>query len=254
MKQYEKRLNRILLVLICVYILMANIVIASFAYSYINAEQPSTSPTEPVGTTIMPECQAPMYDENPPLDNPERPTEPVETLPEIIPEETTEPIVETTPPETTIPETTAVTEPETEPETLYFDVPLSEDLQDHIFKLCEESGVEPDMVMAMIRAESTYNPNCIGDGGDSLGLLQIQPKWHQWRMDELDCPDLMDPYQNVTVAIDILTEFYETGKSDAWILMAYNGGEVYANRKASNGEISDYAVRVLEFRDELSRG
>lgn len=252
MKLYEMRLRKILTAMVCIYILMVTIALTSLVVSYSNAEQPTTSPTEPVGTTITSEPEATTPDENPPLDVTESPTEPVETTPETIPEETTEPMVETAPPETTIPETTAATEPE--PETLYFDVPLSEDLQDHIFELCEESGVEPDMVMAMIRAESTYNPNCIGDGGDSLGLLQIQPKWHQWRMDKLDCPDLMDPYQNVTVAIDILTEFYETGKSDAWILMAYNGGEVYANRKASNGEISDYAVRVLEFRDELTRG
>lgn len=250
MKLYEKRLNRILLVLMCVYILMANIVIGSLVYSYTNAEQPTASPTEPVGTTIVPELEATMPDENPPLGNPENPTEPVETFPEIIPEETT-------PIETTIPEpieTIPPTEVPTEPKPLYFDVPLSEDLQDHIFELCDKSGIEADLVMAMIRAESTYNPNCIGDGGDSLGLMQIQPKWHQWRMDKLDCPDLMDPYQNVTVAIDILTGFYATGKSDEWILMAYNGGAVYADRKAGNGEVSDYAVRVLEFRDELNRG
>lgn len=246
MRLYEKHLTKTLCGLLCVYILLMNVAVIGYAISDAHG-QPTTSPTEPVETTVTTEPEATTPDENPPLDEPETPTVPIETPP-------TEPIQETiettTPIETTVPETT----PPTEPETLYFDVPLSEDLQDHIFTLCKDSGVNPELVVAMIRAESTYNPNCIGDGGDSLGLMQIQPKWHQWRMDKLNCPDLMDPYQNVTVAIDILTGYYNTGKSEEWILMAYNGGAKYADRKAEAGEISDYAVRVLGYKDELSRG
>ena len=239
MKLYEKYASRILVIILCIYSLIATIAVTSLAVSYINAAYPSTDPAEPVGTTIVTEPEATIPEENPPLNEPESPTEPVETPVETTPSEP----IETTPP----------SEP-TEPEILYFDVPLSKDLQDYIFELCETNSIDPALVVAMIRAESTYNPNTIGDGGDSLGLMQIQPKWHQWRMDKLNCPDLMDPYQNVTVAIDILTGYYETGKSEEWILMAYNGGATYANRKASNGEVSDYAIRVLKYRDELYRG
>lgn len=159
----------------------------------------------------------------------------------------------TTTPTTSTVVTTTTTKPEPEP-VRYFDVPLSEDLQDHIFELCKSYNVDPALVISMIRRESTYRASVIGDNGRSYGLMQIQPRWNQARMDALGCPDLLDPYQNVTVGIDIIAEYLETGKSVEWALMAYNGGPSYANNKASRGEISDYAKNVLAFAEELKRG
>ena len=82
-----------------------------------------------------------------------------------------------------------------EPEVAYFDVPLSEDLQDHIFSLCEEYVVEPAIVMAMIERESRFKPDVVGDSGRSVGLMQIQKRWHSERMARLGVTDLYDPYQ-----------------------------------------------------------
>lgn len=136
----------------------------------------------------------------------------------------------------------------------YFDVPLDEDLQDHIFKLCEEHELDPAMIIAIIKRESDYKASTIGDNGDSLGLMQVQPKWHYERMERLGCLDLLDPYQNVTVGIDILVELFNKGKSVEWVLMAYNGGPSYANRKTEAGEISKYASAVLTMTESLERG
>lgn len=136
----------------------------------------------------------------------------------------------------------------------YFDVPLDHDLQDHIFALCEENDIDPAMVIAIIERESNYKASAIGDSGNSLGLMQIQPRWSEERMARLGCPDLLDPYQNVTVGIDILVSYFDTGKSVEWVLMAYNGGPSYANRKAEVGEISEYAQKVLAVTESLERG
>ena len=145
------------------------------------------------------------------------------------------------------------TQPEpTEPEVSYYDVPLSEDLQDYIFTLCKEHDIDPALVIAMIKCESSYKARAVGDNGNSLGLMQIQPRWHQKRMDRLNCPDLLDPYQNVTVGIDILSDYFDTGKPVEWVLMAYNGGRAYANRKLEAGEVSTYATKVLAYKDELA--
>ena len=135
----------------------------------------------------------------------------------------------------------------------YFDVPLDEALQDHIFALCKEREFDPAIVVAMIERESYYNPLCMGDNGASYGLMQIQPRWHQARMDKLGCTNLLDPYQNVTVGLDYLVELSETGKGIEWVLMAYNGGPSYANRKAKEGRISGYASWVLDKHEVLSR-
>lgn len=130
--------------------------------------------------------------------------------------------------------------------TTYFDVPLSNDLQDYIFNLCEENGIDPAIVIAMIEKESSFRDYAVGDNGNSYGLMQIQPRWNKARMDALGCNDLLDPYQNVTVGIDLLSELMDKGNSIEWVLMAYNGGQTYANKKIDQGIISDYAVFVLE--------
>ena len=157
---------------------------------------------------------------------------------EDVEEETEEVIV--------APEVTEPIEPEvTEPVAIYYDVPLSQDLQDYIFKLCEERGIDPTIVIAIIELESKYDSNALGDRGRSQGLMQIQPRWHQARMAKLNCSNLLNPYENVTVGIDILAELYETGNSEAWVLMVYNGGYGYANSKIARGEVSDYAITVM---------
>lgn len=127
----------------------------------------------------------------------------------------------------------------------YFDVPLDEELQDHIFAECDRYGVEPSVVIAMIERESGFRESVIGDSGRSFGLMQIQKKWHSGRMEKLGCDDLLDPYQNVTVGIDFLAELIGSGKGVEWALMAYNGGPGYANRLRGEGRVSDYASGVM---------
>lgn len=136
---------------------------------------------------------------------------------------------------------------------LYFDVPLDHKLQDHIFALCEEKCIDPAIIIAMIDKESKFDIDIIGDKGKSYGLMQIQPRWHKERMEELGVTDLLDPYQNVTVGIDILAELLESGESLEWALMAYNGGHSYANRLESEGRLSTYASTIIENASELER-
>jgi soluble lytic murein transglycosylase-like protein len=170
------------------------------------------------------------------------PTEPVTEPPTEAP---TEPV--------TAPPTEAPTEPEpTEPEVRYFDVPLSEELQDYIFYLCDRYEVDPKIVIAMIRKESTYNSDCVGDNGAAIGLMQIQPRWHQERMFKLGVVDLYNPYQNVQAGIDYLAEMLDWGDgSITYALTAYNAGPTYAWELEEQGRVSYYARTVLEYADEL---
>lgn len=138
-------------------------------------------------------------------------------------------------------------------EHLYFDVPLEDELQDYIIETCEEKGIDPAIVMAMIDKESKFTIDIVGDKGRSFGLMQIQPRWHEERMKRLGVTDLLDPYQNVTVGIDILGELLESGKSLEWALMAYNGGYAHANRHIEAGTLSSYASGVLELAGEIER-
>lgn len=142
-------------------------------------------------------------------------------------------------------------EPNTAPE--LWAVPLEEELQLHIADLCEEYHIQPELVLAVIEQESQYNPEAIGDSGNSLGLMQIQPRWHSERMQQLGCDDLFDPYQNVTVGIDILAEKLAKGSTE-WALMAYNGGNQYADAMQARGVVSEYAEAVIMLAENLKGG
>lgn len=133
----------------------------------------------------------------------------------------------------------------------YFDIPLDEELQDYIWELCDEYHVSRTLVYAIIQRESQFDPNTIGDNGASYGLMQVQPLWHEDRMELLNCNDLFDPYQNVRVGIDYLAELVKTGKSISWVLMAYNGGRSYADEMQEAGQVSQYAKDVIKYKDEF---
>ena len=164
-----------------------------------------------------------------------------ESQPEIVTEEM---------PETEIP---VVEETETQiKEVKYFDVPLSHELQDFIFAECEANNLTPATIISMMDQESDFDPNKIGDGGDSLGIMQIQPKWHYERMERLGCMDLFDPYQNIKVGIDYLCELINENPELYWVLMAYNGGADYADEMIASGNISDYALEVVERAQQLT--
>lgn len=139
----------------------------------------------------------------------------------------------------------------TEPQVTFYNVPLSEELQLHIFAECEKHNIAPAIIIAMIERESNFKADTIGDKGDSFGLMQIQPKWHQERMNRLGCTDLLDPFQNVTVGIDIIAGHIQTNADVEYVLMAYNGGSSYANKKLESGDISDYALSIVERASEL---
>ena len=143
---------------------------------------------------------------------------------------------------------------EVKPSDVYFDVPLDKNIQKYIFTMCSESDtctLDPAIVIAVIWKESDFDANAIGDNGNSLGLMQIQPRWHSDRMEKVNGLDLLDPYQNIRVGIDYLIELYSIDNDIEWVLMAYNGGPTYANSLRSQGLVSDYALDILDKAEEL---
>ena len=138
-----------------------------------------------------------------------------------------------------------------EPSRVYFDVPLDKDLQNHIMDICEEQNIDPRVAFAMIKCESGFRAEATGDSGNSLGLMQIQPRWHHARMERLGCDNLLDPYQNVTVGLDLFGDLLKHYGNVEHALMAYNGGGSYANEMIAAGQISTYALRVIECAEGL---
>ena len=141
-----------------------------------------------------------------------------------------------------------------EPET--WDVPLEHDLQFFIADLCEEMNIDPELVLAMIEQESQWDAAAVGDNGRSFGLMQVQERWHKDRMNKLGCDDLLNPYENVVVGIDILAEKLAKYDTTGEALTAYNAGDygAYVHYFSKGIYANDYAKKVLAMAEELKAG
>lgn len=138
---------------------------------------------------------------------------------------------------------------EVEDISLNYGVPLNINLQYYVHNLCKSEGIDPTIVFGMISKESNYDATMVGDNGDSIGLMQVQSKWHEDRMERLGVTDLTDPFQNVSVGIDYLTDLMKKYEGDMEkALMAYNAGPTGAyNYYFSKGIYSNsYSKGVLE--------
>lgn len=130
-----------------------------------------------------------------------------------------------------------------------YPVPLDEETQFSIICICEDYHIDPAVVIAMIARESSFKADAIGDNGEAFGLLQVQAKWHQERMDRLGVTDLCDPLQNTMVAVDYFAELiaYYDGNIEM-ALVAYNMGQTgaYNNLFSKGIYSSDYSKAVME--------
>lgn len=140
-----------------------------------------------------------------------------------------------------------------EPKRTYYDVPLTEDLQDIIIDVSDKRGVDPALVLAVIEKESAYNPDASGDNGRSQGLMQIWRNVHKKRMKKLGAVNLYDPRDNVIVGVDILAEKLEKYEDAEKALIAYNAGDAGAKRHYfSKGVFSNsYSQAVLKIAKEI---
>jgi hypothetical protein len=142
-----------------------------------------------------------------------------------------------------------------EPEVVAFDpvredIPLDAEIQKLLYRACDKLGIEYELALAVIRQESNFQ-NIVGDNGNSIGYMQIQPRWHSDRMERHGVSDLADPEGNFLVGCDYLAEMLAEDRGIEWALMAYNGGPSYANEMAKAGNVSQYAQNVLNYRKEF---
>ena len=106
----------------------------------------------------------------------------------------------------------------------YYDVPLTEELQDYIFDLSEEYGVPAEVVFAVIKTESSYRPNTVGKAGEK-GLMKIHPVNFEQLEETLGITDFTDPKQNILCGVYMLSKLYAKYDTTTEVLMCYNCGE-----------------------------
>lgn len=134
-------------------------------------------------------------------------------------------------------------------------IPLSSnmdiELQEYVFEITENTNISPFIIIAMCEHESNCNPKAISNDGSCLGIMQIQPKWHAETLRKLNITDLLDGKQCILTGVDIIENIAESNNDINYVLMCYNGGAQYANKKLKEGIVSDYAKSIIARAQEL---
>lgn len=127
----------------------------------------------------------------------------------------------------------------------YYDVPLSHELQDYIFALCEEKNVPSRLVIAMIETESSFRSDVIS-GTDDYGLMQINACNHEWMSERYGVTDFLDPFQNVLCGISYIAGHLDNCDGDIEMaLMSYNMGGYGASLLWEKGVYSTAYSRII---------
>lgn len=125
------------------------------------------------------------------------------------------------------------------------DCKLSEELQEYTYYLCQHNGVEFELVMAVMSAESAFDPEAVSVTGD-YGLMQINEIALPELSDKLGITDITDPYQNIRGGVYLLGGYAEKYDDPARVLMAYNMGDYGSSTLWEEGiHTTAYTEKVL---------
>ena len=106
-------------------------------------------------------------------------------------------------------------------------------------------GVDANLVRALIKVESNFNPNAVSNKG-AMGLMQLMPRTARG----LSVSNPFDPQQNVDAGVRHLKQLLNNFGGDVRLsLAAYNAGEgaVKRNRGVPRyAETQNYVKRITE--------
>lgn len=138
-------------------------------------------------------------------------------------------------------------------EIVYYDIPLSEELQYYTYIRCVDLGISEyyELILATMWQESNYTPDLISKTND-YGLMQINICNHDWLSKALNITDFLDPYQSIDAGTHIIASLLLKYDDPHKALMAYNYGEAGARSHWNRGNYtSSYSRSIAEKQDTL---
>lgn len=129
---------------------------------------------------------------------------------------------------------------------------LPECMQQFIYIICNQNGVDYALVLAMIEVESGYKWDADSTEG-SKGYMQVNVKWHKDRMDRLNVDNVQNPYFNIMVGVDYLAELQGRFDTEAEVLTAYNYGVTGAYKYVWNKGLTEteYSRTVQQVKSRI---
>jgi soluble lytic murein transglycosylase-like protein len=118
-----------------------------------------------------------------------------------------------------------------------------EDVDAAIAMAAARHNVDPNLVRAVVKVESNYNPNAVSRKG-AMGLMQLMPSTAR----QLNVKNPFDPQQNVDAGVRHLKQLLESYGGDVNLtLAAYNAGSGAVARSAGiphYSETQNYVRRI----------
>lgn len=119
-----------------------------------------------------------------------------------------------------------------------------------INRIAGELDLHPELLHAVVRAESAYNPRAVSSKG-AVGLMQLMPG----TAERFGVTDREDPQQNLSGGARYLRELLGMFDNDLTLaLAAYNAGENavirYGNKIPPYPETQNYVRKVQRFYQE----
>ena len=147
----------------------------------------------------------------------------------------------------------------------FYDIPLTYEQQKFVADISEEFGLSFELIISMMKIESNYQTDLISETND-FGIMQLNSKNHEFfaKLSGLETYDVMDFYDNVTMAINYLAYLRDnlikqgiTNQEDLiiYLLNSYNMGEMgfkkYIKRTGLLTRV--YDQRILEYKGQLEQ-
>ena len=120
------------------------------------------------------------------------------------------------------------------------------DYSEYVEAAAAEYNLEPALIFAVIRTESSFNPEAISEAG-AYGIMQVMPSSFEWLQEkrgtegQYSTEDLLDPAVCIDYGSYLLRYFYDYYGNERCAVAAYNAGFVVSDwlsdsRYSSDGE------------------
>jgi hypothetical protein len=126
------------------------------------------------------------------------------------------------------------------------EVPLTAHEQLELFEAAPDFDIWYPLAIAMLDVETDFR-NIAGDGGASIGYMQVNKNYHTELMEQVGASDLWEPRDNFRTGLAYLAQQIERFDPIHMALMAYNMGPTGASKVWEGGIYeSQYSRDVIE--------